>query len=264
MLQPHGALDEYHWRQGRTKKCWYSCIVDGLALRHVSRIVVSSTHEAADRTPRWARRLQSAEVTLGVDQTLLTLKRSAALAQSDPAILFLGRITQKKRLDLVLHALSTLREDGLRVRLIVAGPLDPQLTWSPADLARELGVTAAVSFLGPVDSDRRRDLLAAASVFVLSSDDESFGVSVAESLAAGCPAVVTETVGIASAAAAVGALRITAPTAAGLAKELTAVLTDPELSRRLSVLGRRYARSTFTWEHSGHQLADIYRDVLGK
>jgi glycosyltransferase involved in cell wall biosynthesis len=264
VLQPHGALDAYHWRQGETKKRCYSAVVDGLALRHVSRLIVSSAHESDDRAPRWATRISTAQVQLGVDPTLLSEVRQRRSPGVGPMVLFLGRITQKKRLDLALRAVSVVQQRGLPARLVVAGPLDPQLSWNPQLLAKRLKLSASVEFLGAVDQATRRRLLSEADVFVLPSDDESFGVSVAEALAAGCPTVATRTVGVAIDAEAAGALRISEAEPDALADNLIAVLSYEDVATNLSESGRRYAENNLTWPQSSSQLAECYRVTLSE
>ena len=63
-------------------------------------------------------------------------------------------------------------------------------------LARDLAIDDHVNWLGYVDGDRKRDVLAAASAFVLTSYSENFGVAVAEALAAGLPCVVSQGVAL--------------------------------------------------------------------
>lgn len=260
VLQPHGALDAYHWRQGEAKKAWYSRLVDGPCLRHIQRLVVSTPFEADQRSPGWSRKIKTAEVTLGVDPSLFEIERATPPPSSEPVVLFLGRITQKKRLDIVLEAAAVLLRQGAAVRVIVAGPVDEQLGWHPKALAKSLGIEDAVEFLGSVDRPGRRDLFAIADAFVLPSDDESFGVSVAEALASSCHCVVTSNVGIARDAALAGALQISPPSAAGVAEALSAMFEDED--RGPNKTGRVYAQSHFTWHESVAQLASMYKSVL--
>ncbi len=69
------------------------------------------------------------------------------------------------------------------------GPLRAELEQA----ARELGLGAAVSFLGTVE--RIEEVMRGCDVFVLPSDYEGFGLVVAEAMACGLPAVATRSGG---------------------------------------------------------------------
>jgi glycogen synthase len=73
------------------------------------------------------------------------------------------------------------------------GPEFPNLL----DLATHLGVADRVLFLGKVTEDERAVLLSSASVFVLPSVVEPFGIAALEAMAAGVPTIVSKTSGVA-------------------------------------------------------------------
>lgn len=256
LLQPHGALDRYHRRQGSFKKSIYRSLIDADVLASISGAIYSSQREAEQGGE--VLRATPYMVPLGVDSSLFEVQR-------DPqpgVILFLGRVTAKKRLDLVLEALAAPMATGLS--LVVAGPVDPALHFDPARRARELGIENRVTFLGQVDERQRRDLLRTAAIFCLPSDDESFGVAAAEALAAGCPAVLSSEVGIAPAAATQGAAVITGRSAPELAEVLTSLLTENSAIAKISAAGRNYAASHFTWAESARAAHKAYESVTGR
>ncbi|WP_146244105.1 glycosyltransferase [Curtobacterium sp. MCBD17_013] len=261
VVQPHGSLDAYHWNQSRLKKALYSAFIDGYALRRAAALIVSSDYEAATRAPRWSRRMRAVSVPLGVDDRLFQLERAQSTSATRPAVLFLGRVTTKKRIDLVLDAFRLLTERGIDADLIVAGPIDPSLPYDPIGLAESAGLSERTRFIGTVDADRRLRLLLEAAVFVLPSDDESFGVSVAEAMAAACATVTTATVGIAAPAQAAEALIIAEQTPRSIADCLARLLEDPSLSQEMGDRGRRYAQAHFTWDRAASTLVSLYQET---
>jgi glycogen(starch) synthase len=84
------------------------------------------------------------------------------------------------------------------VLLVVAGegPEYPHLL----TLAAHLGIGDRVLFLGRVTDDERDILLARASVFVLPSVVEPFGIAALEAMAAGVPTIISKTSGVAEVA----------------------------------------------------------------
>ena len=257
LLEPHGALDSYHLRQGATKKRLYSRIFDRRGLRNLAGAIYSSSKEL-DEGNNFLRDTQSFVMPLGVDSSLFDAKRSPS---GVPTVLFLGRITEKKHLDHLLRAMADPNVLALNPQLVVAGPADPDLSYRPADLVESLGLGENVSFLGQVTSVQRLELLSRANAFVLPSDDESFGMAVAEALAAACPTIVTPEVGIAVDAAAAGALYLCATDAADLSGVLLHVLSDRVGAEAVGRRGRTYAQQSFTWDAAAATAVQIYTSV---
>ncbi len=99
--------------------------------------------------------------------------------------------TPHKNHRLALQAFRLVRDKSPQATLAVAG--DGPLRAELEQAARELGLGAAVSFLGTVE--RIEEVMRGCDVFVLPSDYEGFGLVVAEAMACGLPAVATRSGG---------------------------------------------------------------------
>lgn len=104
-----------------------------------------------------------------------------------PYLLTVGRLEEYKGVQHVIKAMPELE----RFDLVIAGsgPYASNLK----QLAREVGITDRVEFLGYVVDMRLPRLYAGAAVYVTLSDFEAYGITVAEAIAAGTPCVVRET-----------------------------------------------------------------------
>jgi glycosyltransferase involved in cell wall biosynthesis len=110
------------------------------------------------------------------------------------ALLFAGKLTDKKRPMDMLQAVKALRSQGLDICGVFAGsgPLEAELKQYACD--HHLPVT----FLGFVNQTRLPEIYAMADLLVLPSDGgETWGLVVNESLACGTPVVVSDAVGCA-------------------------------------------------------------------
>src|SRR5207248_580451 len=96
-----------------------------------------------------------------------------------------------KRPDDVLSALAQL--DSPNAWLVYAG--DGQMRADLAALARELGVSERVKFMGFVNQSQLPETYRAADILVLPSEYEPFGLVVNEAMACGLPAIVSDQVG---------------------------------------------------------------------
>ncbi len=254
VIEPHGALDAYHWRQNRVRKRVYYFALDRKRVVGAGAIKASSQLEFMEGRvsvpdARW--RLG----TLGVDEDVFGLDRPS---RRSGTILFLGRLARKKRPDLLLRALRVLLDAGHEFRIIFAGPMEDALGYDVRELAAGLGLSDQVAFLGPVDQEAKLRLLSESDVFVLPSEDESFGISVAEALAAGLPVVSTARVGVAAQASAAGASVSVDLDEMSVSR---GILEAFERSDELSLQGRTFARNRLTWAAAAKSMEEIYRSV---
>jgi glycosyltransferase involved in cell wall biosynthesis len=105
-------------------------------------------------------------------------------------VVFLSRIDPVKGVDTLLSAWAAIAADFSDWELVIAGPLKGAYPESMQALAREMRAPR-VKFTGEVLGEAKRSLLQTASLFVLPSYSENFGMAVAEALAHGVPVITT-------------------------------------------------------------------------
>lgn len=260
VLQPHGALTAHHMCKTRTIKTAYLRTIDRDGVGGASTVVVSSSRELRETRDTFARcglHPRFDVVPLGVDPAIFAIERSSVSATPRQSILFLSRIAQKKRLDLVLRALNEPPMRDVPAILYVGGQAGSDLSFDPQTLVAELGLSDRVRFVGLADATARRALLRDADVFVLPSDDESFGIAAAEAMAAGCPIVVSREVGLVEDAGPNPAIFLTDREPGQLSKAMFEALAVPDMPT-VSAAGREYAKANFDWARVAAKLADLY------
>jgi glycosyltransferase involved in cell wall biosynthesis len=121
--------------------------------------------------------------------------RLERLENAGVIVLYLGRLAAMKGVDTFLRAAARVAPLAPEATFVVAGegPELPRLL----TLAAHLGISDRVIFLGKVTEEERTLLLAGASVFVLPSVVEPFGIAALEAMAAGVPTIVSKTSGVA-------------------------------------------------------------------
>jgi glycosyltransferase involved in cell wall biosynthesis len=173
-----------------------------------------------------------------------------------PYILFLGRISWKKGLDRLLRALASVKGADLKI----AGYDENGYSAELKRLARELGVEHRVQFVGPAENEAKQQLLRRARCFVLPSYNENFGMAVLEAMAAGCPVVVSEEVGLAEVVRESGSGLVTAGDPEPLARAVNALLASPAMRAGMAVAGRRTVRERFGWPRIATQMQALYAE----
>ncbi|MGH2838002.1 MAG: glycosyltransferase family 4 protein, partial [Thermoleophilaceae bacterium] len=85
-----------------------------------------------------------------------------------PEVLYLGRVTTAKGIEVAYRAIATLRgEHGVDVRLVQAGAAKPDMDRALAQLASDLGIADAIDVRGPLSPPEVAHALARAGALVL-------------------------------------------------------------------------------------------------
>lgn len=170
-------------------------------------------------------------------------------------ILFLGRLEKRKGLDVLIEAMTFLRD--LDVRLVVAGG-GPEERFSRS-FARRLGIEA--TFIGRLSEDDLPRAFRATDVYCAPGlGGESFGIVLAEAMAAGAPVVCSDLPAFRSVAGD-AALLVPPDEPAALARGLRRALTQPEVIREMGDRGREVAQR-FDWSRLAAGVEDIYEQAL--
>jgi glycosyltransferase involved in cell wall biosynthesis len=113
-----------------------------------------------------------------------------AISGPERTVLSLGRLHPKKGLDRLVHAWARVeaRRPGWRLR--IAGPAELGHDGELRGLVLGLGLQR-VSIEGPIYGEAKSVAYRDAELFILPTLNENFGLTVAEALAAGIPAVAT-------------------------------------------------------------------------
>jgi phosphatidyl-myo-inositol alpha-mannosyltransferase len=175
-------------------------------------------------------------------------KPDESLLSTKPFVLFVGRPEKRKGFDMMLAAMEGLRK-STDVRLVAAG-----IEAGPA-------LPEWVTCLGHIPEDRLPSVYKAADVFCAPSlGGESFGIVIAEAMAAGVPVVCSGIPGYLEASA--GAAQ-TSPAGDpdALASSLQTVLSDQTLRASLVQRGARRA-AELDWDVLAKDVADAYLSVL--
>lgn len=170
-------------------------------------------------------------------------------------VVHMSNVRPLKRIDLLLRVIAaSTRRDRVRL-LVVAGS-----SFAPYEaLVDELGLRDRV--IVKQNDARIEDYLEAADAGLYTSETESFGLSILETLFAGKPVLAFRVGGIPEV---VGEAAILCDweDVAGLAAKLDELVGSPDQQRRLGELGKRRARQNFTAECVVPQYEQLYRRLL--
>lgn len=261
VLRPHGTLDRYHREHHVLRKRLYDALVERKNLDRAAAIHCVSEHERRGVLEAGVR-APIVVIPHGIDTALYAPATAARTVDAEPPLVaFIGRITPKKRLDLLLDAVAWVNRRS-PLKLAVAGPGDlPSLAWLRSRIA-ELGLQKQVLLLGLLDRDSKIALLRNARLFVLASEDENFGIAVAEAMSTGVPVVVSRNVGLAPEISAANAGIVVDLDVPSLSGAIERLILDPDEAAILGANGRAHALRTFGTALVAQRLEDLYMDVV--
>jgi D-inositol-3-phosphate glycosyltransferase len=240
------------------------------------RLIANTADEAGELVRLYgADPARVAVVHPGVDlQTFTPGDRTEARRRLglDPAadlLLFVGRIQPLKAPDLLLRAAALLGNGSDRPAhiAVVGGPSGSGLThpdYSLSLLAEQLGIAASVRFVPPVTQPVLADWFRAATLTVVPSYNESFGLVALESQACATPVVAAAVGGLRTAVAdEVSGLLVAGHDPHAWADAVRRVLGDQGLRATLVDGAVRHARR-FGWESTAEDTLAAYADAIAE
>jgi glycosyltransferase involved in cell wall biosynthesis/predicted metal-dependent phosphoesterase TrpH len=201
---------------------------------------------ACTRVARWDR---------GVDLDRFDPRlRDAEMFGGKVNVMYCGRLTKEKGVDLLADAFLSAREQDPRLHLVLAGGGPEEHV-----LRERLGDHA--TFLGWLSGTDLPSAYASADAFLFASRTDTFGQVILEAQASGLPVIAVAEGGPTSLIAHGETGLLAEPSAEALAGALLTVVREPALRDRL----RKTALATVqerTWDASLRQLASGYRSAL--
>ena len=181
-------------------------------------------------------------------------------------IMTVGRIASNKGYDLLLEAMRYILEEIPNIKLVLRigsqKPTENEIRQKDEllEIAENLGISDKLVFLDYIEE--LEYLYNAASVFVLSSTYEPFGMTAVEAMACGTPAVVTDKGGLKYFLENGKDAMIVNPfDTRKLAKTIVTLLKDQRLYSAISRTGYHKAHSMFTWEMIANKTLEIIRQL---
>ncbi|MCI4369051.1 MAG: glycosyltransferase, partial [Thermoplasmata archaeon] len=185
--------------------------------------------------------------------------RLQPLKSSGKVVLYLGRLAAMKGVDTFLRAAARVAPLAPEALFVIAGegPEYPNLV----RISAHLGIAERVLFLGRVTDDERSVLLASASVFVLPSVVEPFGIAALEAMVAGVPTIVSKTSGVAEISE--GTFAVDFWDIEEFASRIGELLEYPALSQAMGDRARWEALRA-GWPERAIETVGVYAELLGR
>jgi glycosyltransferase involved in cell wall biosynthesis len=236
-------------------------------IRHSEAVTAISGHTAAEVH----RLVPDAQVVLvpfgaAIAPDARTQTTSSERAPGAPfRLLFVGRLVQRKGVEVLLDAIAALRgQRAVELMIVGDGPLQDNLR----ERAARLGISDVVRFTGFVPAAELSRQFSECDAFVLPAvedskgDVEALGVVLIEALLHNRPVIASESGGIPEIVLhEQTGLLVPSGDVAALAAAIGRLGDDPALASRLAEQGRRHVMERFAWDTITSTLVDVYTRV---
>ena len=269
MQGPNGMLNELPMAGPKGAKKRLYLALGGRRLLEGAAAVHCTAEAEREQASKWYPRGRSVVVPCTLDLSPYLDLPGPELARGSfrevfadtgrPVVLFLGRLHPIKGLERLIHAAAELRCRGLDFAVAVAGTGEPSYERSLRRLARRVGISDRLHFLGFVVGREKVSLFEAADVFVLPTSQENWGLVLTESLACGTPVVTTRGVDIWSELQSSGAAVIVDSAPEAIASAVAELLGDPGRRRVMAQKGRAWALEHLNVDRVAGQFEHLYR-----
>lgn len=176
-------------------------------------------------------------------------------------ILFLGRITKKKGLDILIPAFAELCKKNKELILVIAGPDERGYREVVENLIKKHRIEDNVLFTGHIDGEIKLSAYKASELFVLPSYTENFGMAVVEAMACELPVIVSKEVGIQREIERYNAGIVVDTNIQSLYQGIKILLDNPHLKKEVAINGRKLVKEYYDIDKVADRMLEVYGKV---
>jgi phosphatidylinositol alpha-1,6-mannosyltransferase len=185
-----------------------------------------------------------------------------------PIILTVARLVPHKGQDMGIRALAMLARDFPELRYIMVGEGHDEQRLRA--LARELGVSDRVGFVGAMRDDELPEAYATSTIYLGASrvdrdiNVEGFGISFLEAGASGVPSIAGDSGGVRSAVRDGETGIVVPPTdVEAIADTIRSLLVNAERRKKMGQAARRAVETHYNWDRVARDTRDFTNRVVG-
>ena len=189
ILSCHGMYEPWLWKKGTFKKKIYFKLVVKNVFKKAKFIHAITPQEAVNLSALFTKsKIIEIPNLINLPKTSIASK-----VKESSYILYLGRLDQKKGIDLLIHAFSKVHTNS--VQLLIAGATN-DYKCKLDELVEKLGLSSKVRFLGMVTGAKKQSLISNALVLVAPSYSEVIGMVNLEAAILKTPVITTYQTGL--------------------------------------------------------------------
>jgi glycosyltransferase involved in cell wall biosynthesis len=267
MVSTHGFLNDWAMQQRALKKRLYMDFFGSRFMNNAGLIHCTAPAELTQAS-KWFTNPRTIVLPLltdlspfenlpGPDSALSLLLPQQ---RTQPKILLLSRMHEKKGVDILIRAAAQLRDEGQPFVLLLAGIGEAPYERYLHELTAQLNLSDRVLFLGLITGTKKISLYQCADLFVLPTLQENYGLVLTEALACGTPVVTTRGTDIWPQVQQAGGV-ITEADPTAVAATIRTLLANPAELSAMGQRGRKWVFDNLAEGPLAQRYETLYRDL---
>ncbi len=270
IISPHGMLFAYTLARKGWKKWPYYTTLTKRDIQHAAALHFHIDSEKSKVHPSIAIETRSFTVPVGVETSEFddlssedSLRERYPQLKDKKIILFFGRISWKKGLDILVPSFSRLIKNRRDVHLLIAGPDEGGYSKKVRKWIEDNGISEHATFTGALMGKERAEALKKSDIFVLPSYSEALSTSILEAMYCGLPVIVSDQSHFPEIMQ-YNAGNVVPCDSNLFAQAMEQLIDDDGLRAKMGENGRRLVIEKFTWDKIAEEMIINYQQIINK
>lgn len=265
IAHPIGSLEHWSLSQSAWRKKVFLTLVDKQNLQQATYVHFTAESER-EQSSAVISKLKPLVIPLGLElpeiikDSRQQICQGYTLPKESIIVLFLGRLHEKKGLELILHALSSIPHN--KVRLLIAGDGDSEYRRMLGVQAERLGLKDSTVFLGHVEGHQKNILMQGVDLFTLTSYSENFGIAALEAMAHGTAVLLSKDVALAAIVDSYDLGETCETNVKSVQKSLSKIIDNVDELELKGHRGRDYVSQHHHWPDLASELMSAYSKAV--
>ncbi len=270
IIAPHGSLNQIDRNLSRWKKKIALTCYENENLRQAACLHATSENEVFEFR-NFGLKNPIAYMENGIHEKNLCTKGNAhrfreknAINEDKRLLLYMGRITPKKGLLMLVNAIKTIQADFHDWNLIIIGNDEFNHKKEVESLIKNLNLQESIMIIGPQFNEAKNDAFEAADLFILPSFSEGSPMVILDSLASGVPVITTKASGWSELASS-NCGWLTEANQKAISEALKhSILLSREHLKEIGENGKNLIASKYVWTNIAKKTISLYSWLLNQ
>lgn len=257
IITPHGMLEPWLWEKSKLKKqIYFNLLIEKYFSK--ANVLHAITLSEKDNLFKLFRHKSIEVIPNSISYNYIE-SMNIQKQETEKYILFVGRIDPKKGIDILINALSKIKNKNIKLK--IAGPSN-NYQMELIKIVKNLNIESNVEFLGMVSGREKYQLYKNAWIFVAPSYSEVVGMVNLEAGILGTPVITTFQTGLDNQWNNNGGILIN-PNVDELIYTLNEAIewSESERNERGNKL-REFIIQKYSWENNIHRWIELYNGLV--
>lgn len=263
VVRPIGQLQHWSLQQSKAKKTIYLNLIERANLESASAVQFTADAEKQEALEFFALNDRVIPLGISLPETATLSKddllRACNLPATEKTVLYLSRLHEKKGLELLMQALSAIKDQDYK--LLIAGNGEQGYKDKLRSLSKRLCIDHRCHFLGHVEGDKKEALLQHSDLYALTSYSENFGISVLEAMASGLTPLISSEVALSAVIQQNNLGLICSTDVLSIESQLRFAFNNPQEISLMGDRAQQYAAKHYSWPNIAVQLKHLYQSI---